>query len=150
MHLSGKEAGMGEGGVGEGFSGCNMLTVICFSFLSYFSLSIYLSLSHHNQEKKKKKKKNACTRTPKFLCIFLRNARPLLPPPPPPTHTRLHTQMVILSKVLIQASVSGGGGGGAGVGAWPPTGYRRCLNKRGDERPLNSVLQPWTLSDFFH
>ena len=64
------------------FSGCHMLTVIFFLFffpsrLSYFSLSISFSLSHHNKgkkkAKKKKKKKNACTRTPKFLCIFLRN-----------------------------------------------------------------------------
>ena len=63
--MSGEEAGMGESGVGEGLSGS-----VVQSRLSYFSLSISFSLSHHNKgKKKKKKKKNACTRTPKFLCI---------------------------------------------------------------------------------
>ena len=79
------------------FSGCNMLTVFfslffSFSFILFLSIYILLSLSHHN----KGGGGNACTRTPKFLCIFLRNAPP-----------RLHTQMVILSKVSIQASVPG-------------------------------------------
>ena len=66
------------------FSGCNMLTVIFFSLffpsrLSYFSLSVSLSPQPRKKKKKKKKKKKpACTRTPKSLCIFLRNARPRL------------------------------------------------------------------------
>ena len=126
------------------FSGCNMLTVIFFLF--FFSLLVYpislsISLSHHNQGKKKnnnkkktttkKKKKNACTRTPEFL--------KKRSPPPLPTNSN--------SFKSLNTSLSSRGGGGGG-GAWPRTGYR-CLNKRGDERPLNSVLQPWTLSDFF-
>ena len=98
------------------FSGCNILTVIFFLF--FFFLLVYpISLSLSPQPRKKKKKKNpqtpppkkktpknACTRTPKFLCIFLRNARPL--PPPPSPHTNGNS-----FKVLLQASVPGWGGG---------------------------------------
>ena len=101
------------------FSGCNMLTVIFFSFFFFFSfilfLSIYILLSLSPQQRKK----NACTRTPKFLCFFLRNT------PPPP---RLHTQILILSKVSIQASVPGvcvwrgGGGPQLGTDAWKKKG----------------------------
>ena len=104
---TGEEAEMGEGGIGEGFSSsvdatCLQWFYFFFFFfvffpsrLSYFSLSISLSLSlsHHNQGKNKtKQKKNACTRTPKFLCIVLRNARlPTFPPsPPPPPHVSTH------------------------------------------------------------
>ena len=125
------------------FSGCKMLTVIFFSFfpsrLSYFSLSIYLSL-YLSLSSQPRKKKNACTRTPKFLCIFLKNARPP-PPPPPHTHMSPHTNGNSFKSFNTSLSSRWWGRGG-GVGAWPPTGYRRCLNKRGDERPLNSVLQP--------
>ena len=117
------------------FSGCNMLTVIFFSLffspsrLSYFSLSISFSLSLTTT---KEENKNACTRTPKFLCIFLRNA----PPHPPSPHTN-DNSFKSLNTSLSSRCVCGGGGGG---GPWPSTGYR-CLKKRGDERPLNSVLQ---------
>ena len=45
--MSGEEAGMGEGGVGEGFSGCNMLSdfFLFFSFSFILFLSIYISLT---------------------------------------------------------------------------------------------------------
>ena len=152
----GRDGGRRGWGRFQWFSGCNMLTVIFFLFffpsrLSYFSLPLSLSLSLSlTTTKKKKQKKNTHA---KFLCIFLRNTRPLRPPPPrPPPHpTRLHTQMVILSGLNTSLSSRWWcwGGGAGGVGAWPQTGYR-CLNKRGDEMPLNSVLQPWTFSDFFH
>ena len=103
------------------FSGCNMLTVILFSFFFSFSfilfLSIYILLSLSPQQReKKKKKKNACTRTPKFLCIFLRNARP---PPPPPPATSPHTNgnsFKSLNTSLSSRCVCGGGG------AWPQLG----------------------------
>ena len=119
------ERGVGEGGRFKWFSGCNMLTVIfflffffSFSFILFLSIYILLSLS---PQQRKKKKKNACTRTPKFLCIFLRNARPAPPRPPP------HTQMVILSNVLIQASVPGVCvGGGRLAPNWVP-----MLEKKG-------------------
>ena len=99
------------------FSGCNRLTVIFFSFFSFsfiLFLSIYILLSlSPQQRKKKKKKKTACTRTPKFLCIFLRNARPPPTPPPSPA-TSPHTNgnsFKSLNTSLSSRCVCVGGGG---------------------------------------
>ena len=131
-----------------------MLTVIffLFFFLLVYPISLYLypSLSLSPQQrnkkkkkkkkksqkkkKKKKKKKNACTRTPKFLCIFLRNARRPRRPPPPHPPPSPHANVNSFKTSVPGVCVCEGGG------AWPPTGYR-CLKKRSDERPLNSVLQ---------
>ena len=47
----------------------------------------------------------------------------------PPTHTRLHTQMVILSKILVPDSVPGGGGVGGGLCLAP--NWVRMLEQKG-------------------
>ena len=90
------------------FSGCNMLTVIffLFCFLLVYPISLYLypSLSL-TTTKEKTTTKNACTRTPKFLCIFLRNA----PPPPPSPHTNGNS-FKSLNTSLSSRCVCGGGG----------------------------------------
>ena len=70
---------------GWGKAGLGKVSVVqwmqhAYSDFFLFILFLSLSLSHHNQGQK-----NACTRKPKFLCIFLRNASP------PPTPTSPHT-----------------------------------------------------------
>ena len=116
------------------------------SRLSYFSLSIYRSLSL-TKEKKKQEKKRVYTHA-KFLCIFLRNARPLPPPSTPPHPTRLHTQMVILSKLLIQASVPGGGGGGGGGGCLAPK-WVPMLEQKGRRKATKQCVTPLNIEWFF-
>ena len=146
--MSVEEAGMGEGGVGEGFSGSVDATYLQWFFfslffpsrLSYFSLSLTTTKEKKKTKKKKTKnktkKKNACTRTPKLLCIFLRNA----PRPPPPVST--HKWWFFQSLTTSLSSRWGGGWCLApqmGTDAWT----------KGERNAPKQCVQPWTLSDFF-
>ena len=119
---------------------CPLGYLFFFSFSFILFLSIYILLSPSPQQRKKKK--NACTRTPKFLCIFLRNARPA----PPPTPTPLpYTQMVILSNVLIQASFpSVCVGGGRLAPNWVP-----MLEKKGRRKAPKQCVTTLNIEWFF-
>ena len=97
--MSGEEEGMGEGGVGEGFSGsvdatflqCIFSLFFSFSFILFLSISLSLTTTKEKKNNSKKQN-NACTRTPKFLTTILSSRWGVVLGPPPQLGTNAWTE----------------------------------------------------------